>query len=511
MKARPMPSLWLTAITFYLFTTEGVLAQTSGSSAPGGLAHQTPNLAAVSAPTGGISLQDCFRVAGQRNLLVHQSQAALAQRKFNLEAEKQNYWPKIDALASYTYLSRPLEINLQTVRSGIVTGSSEQAVNTANAVYQQITGSALPQAVQTQIYNTSQTIINAAYPDYNPELSQQSYFLAGLALRQPLFLGNKLTAARELAQSEVTSGFINTQVTEKAVSYAIALQYIRICYINSLLKTQAEVINALVKNQGYGQEMVKNQILPPYQVAWTRVLVSQAKTLYDNVATDKQNATVELNKLMGTPLDSALTIEQELSYKSPNVSNEDSNFWESNPDYQLVASKVASAKTSEKLATSLSLPNLFAVGNLNLYQGELPVTVAPWMVGVEMQWTLFNGTQTIKRRKAAKELVEEVKLAGENTKEGLEVQLVVAKNKILQVQGELDVIDSTRRDIATTRRMVGERFQNQLSPLKDLNDVILLQAEVEKSYETALLDYYVALATYWNIKGSPQRIADLVP
>jgi outer membrane protein TolC len=132
------------------------------------------------------------------------------------------------------------------------------------------------------------------------------------------------------------------------------------------------------------------------------------------------------------------------------------------------------------------------------------------MIGVEMQWTLFNGTQTIKRRKAAKELVQEVKLAGENTKESLEVQLIVAKNKLLQVQGELDVIDSTRRDIATTRRMVNERFQNQLSSLKDLNDVILLQAEVEKSYETALLEYYVALATYWNIKGTPQRIAELI-
>jgi outer membrane protein TolC len=233
----------------------------------------------------------------------------------------------VDALASYTYLSRPLEINLQAVRNGIVTGSSTQAVNTANEVYQQITGNALPQAVQTQIYNTSKTIIDAAYPDYNPELSQQSYFLAGLAVRQPLFLGNKLTAARELAESEMTSGVINTEVTEKAVSYAIALQYIRICYINALLKTQQAVIDALVKNQGYGQEMVKNQILPPYQVAWTRVLVSQAKTLYNNVVTDKQNATVELNKLMGTPLDTSLTILKELSYKGPNVANEDSNFW----------------------------------------------------------------------------------------------------------------------------------------------------------------------------------------
>ncbi len=186
-----------------------------------------------------ILLQDCFRIAGSSNILVQQTKTSLLARQYNLAAEKQRYAPKIDALASYTYFSRPLEINLQTVREGILDGSSKQAVNAANTVFQEITGNQLSQTVQDKLYNTSKTILGAVYPDYNPPLSKQSYFLAGLVARQPIYLGNKLTAARNFAESEVTAGTINISLAEKDVQYAIAVQHIRVLYLNTLLQDPA--------------------------------------------------------------------------------------------------------------------------------------------------------------------------------------------------------------------------------------------------------------------------------
>lgn len=458
-----------------------------------------------------ISLQDCFRLAGQRNLLIQQSRTSLLARQYNLAAEKQRYIPKIDALASYTYLSRPLEINLQTVREGILEGSSQQAVNAANTVFQEITGTDLSPAVQDKLYNTSRTILGAVYPDYNPPLSRQSYFLAGLAARQPIYLGNKLTAARNFAESEVSAGLINTSLAEKDVHYAIAVQYIRIRYLNTLLQTQEALVEAFTKNKDYGEELVKNQILAPYQKNWTKVLLSQARTTYANLQLDKQNALIELNKLLGIPLDSTLTITDTLIYKTGTIPLDDQQAWQQNPAYQLVKSKIATAQTAEQIARSFNLPNIFAIGHLNLYQNELPVTIAPWMVGVEMQWNLFSGTQTQKRKQAARQLVEEVKLAEANTRESLQLQLRVARNKIGAARNEIQTADSARQDIATTRRLMNERVDNQLSSLKDLNEVLLIQGEVDKAYYTAILGYYLALATYWNVYGDPHRITELIP
>jgi len=456
-----------------------------------------------------ISLDRCFGIAESRNILIRQTQVSLAARQYNLAAEKMNYLPKLDALASYTYLSRPLEINLQTVRNGIVEGSSQQAVNSANNVFHEITGTDLSQGAKDRIYNSSKDIINAAYPDYNPPLSKQSYFLVGLALRQPLFLGNRLNAARNFAESEVASGRINTELVKKDVQYAIAAQYLRILYLNSMLQSQDEVVDALVKNDRYGEELVKNQVLAPYQKSWTKVLLSQARTARNTLQSDKQNAIVELNKLMGVPLDSALVITRQQTYHTMPLHTEDPQFWEHNPAYQLAQSKIATARVTEKINKTISLPNIFAVGNLNLYQNDLPVTMAPWMAGVEMQWNLY-GSQSFKRKKAAQKLVEEVTLAEQNTRESLQMQLVVARNTIDAAQDEVNTMDSARTDIATTRRLMNERVQNQLSSLKDLNEVVLMQAEVEKAYQTAVLGYYLALATYWNITGSPQLIAEAI-
>lgn len=96
-----------------------------------------------------------FSIAKQNNLTIKQAQSALLTGEYNLQAEKKGYLPKVDLLSSYSYLGNPLTINLQTVKDGIVEGSSQQSVNTANEIYHEITGGNLPQAAQDRIYDAS--------------------------------------------------------------------------------------------------------------------------------------------------------------------------------------------------------------------------------------------------------------------------------------------------------------------------------------------------------------------
>ncbi|WP_316837174.1 TolC family protein [Pedobacter nutrimenti] len=457
-----------------------------------------------------ITLQQCLDRAYQNNLTVKQARTSLQASKFNLQAEKQSYLPKVDLLSSYTYLSQPIDINLQTVRDGIVNGSSAQSLNAANEVFKEITGSDLSQPVQDRILNASKKIIGAIYPDYNPSLSKQSYFVAGLGVRQPLYLGNKLSAARNLASSLVETTSINVQVANKEVNFLIAAQYVRILYLNSILNKQQFIVDALTKNKNYAAEMVKNQVLPPYQKNWTNVFLTQAQSIYNNLKLDKQNALVELNKLMGAALDSAVQITDTLNYTAKVPETAQPGFYESNPIYKLVDSKTAYAKTSEKVTRSFALPNVFAIGNYNLYQKDLPLTIPDWFVGVELQWTLFNG-QTRKRTQAARELIEESKLAEKNTSQTLQAAMMVAGNKIKSLQNDVAALDTARKEAGTTSRLITERMKNQLSSPKDVNDALLVEAEIEKAYYTAVMGYYLTVAEYYNILGKPQQFTEFIP
>lgn len=455
------------------------------------------------------SLEDCFNLARQNNISLKQAQSALLSGKYNLQAEKKSYLPKVDLLSSYTYLSSPLTINLQTVKDGIVNGSSQQSVNAANEVFKEITGNNLSQTSQDRIFNTSKNIIGSIYPDYNPELSKQSYFVAGLGIRQPVFLGNKLDAAQNLAQSLVNTASINVNVVNKEVDFLIVMQYLRILYLNTMLNKQQFIVDGLGKNKKYADELVKNQILAPYQKSWTNVVLIQAQSHFNNIKLDQQNALIEMNKLMGISLDTNVNIMDTLKY-SPVVPEAPQNdFWTENPIYKLAGSRMSYARTAEKISRSFALPNIFAIGNYNLYQRDLPVTIPDWFVGVELQWTLFNG-QIRKRTLAARQLIEEARLAEANAGQLLEVQARVSRNKITSLQNEVQVLDSARKEAQTTSRLITKRMENQLSSPKDVNDALLIEAEIEKAYYTAVLGYYLALAEYYNSLGKPQQITRFI-
>ncbi|SMO46284.1 Outer membrane protein TolC [Flavobacterium nitrogenifigens] len=455
------------------------------------------------------SLEECFSIAQQNNITIKQAKSALKTGEYNLQAEKKGYLPKVDLLSSYSYLSNPLTINLQTVKDGVVEGSSQQSVNTANEIYHEITGNNLSQAAQDRIYNASKTVIGGIYPDYNPSLSKQSYFIAGVGVRQPIFLGNKINSSIDLAQSVANSAGIGVELAGKEVDFLIAVQYLRILYLNSLIKKQEQIVSALDKNKNYAQELVKNKILPPYQQNWTNVVLIQAQSQYNNIKMDKQNAHLELNKLMGVDLDTTIVISDTLRYAEINLEKPMKDYWLTNPVYRIASNKISYAETAEKISKSLALPNVFAIGNYNLYQKDLPVSIPDWFVGLELQWTLYNG-QTSKKTLAAKQLIEEAKLGEENSSLMLQVQSRVAKNKMTSLQNDVMAMDAARKEANTTSSLITKRMNNQLSSPKDVNDALLVETEIEKGYYTAVLGYYLALAEYFNSLGNPSQITQFI-
>ncbi len=454
------------------------------------------------------TLQTCFTLAHCNNLLIKQSQHSVEARKFALNAERLSMLPKVDLLAGYNYLSNPLTINLQAVKDGVVLGSSLQSANTANEVFRQITGQDLPGPVQQEIYNTSKNIINTAYPDYNPELSQQQYFTAGLFVRQPIWLGGKLSTARNVAATELKSGIINQQMVENDLDFSIALQYIRVLYLNTLNELNGETVTAFENNGTFVSELVKNNMIPPYFESWTRVLLVQARSRQNNTLLDRRNAFTEMNRLLGVPADTTLNIPGPLQYRATAITSAGNSPVLQNPILMMAGSNTMLARINIKGARSLLLPNLFGVANINLYQKDLPVTTPPWMVGVELQWSLFDGFKNYQRVRVSKQVAEEVSLQEKNTRNVIDSKITVALNRLSSIRTDIASLDSARKEAAVTTALVHERIRNSFSSPKDLNDAMIIREEIEKAYYTSVLGYFMALAEYCYLTGSAKQIIE---
>ncbi len=246
--------------------------------------------------------------------------------------------------------------------------------------------------------------------------------------------------------------------------------------------------------------------MPPFQQNWAKVARIQAQSGLNNLELEKQNALPELNRLMGQELNQPLSINDTLRFVPVEVEQEQAGFWNQNALYRLADSKTSYAKSAEKISKSITLPNLFAVGNYNLFQRDLPVIIPDWFVGVELQWTLFNG-QSRKRTQASRELIHEAALAEEHARESLEMQLLVSKNKMMSMQNDVTALDVALREANRTTGLVQARMENELASPKDVNEALLLEEEMSKAYYTAVLGYYLALANYFNVLGDSSQIS----
>ncbi len=215
-----------------------------------------------------------------------------------------------------------------------------------------------------------------------------------------------------------------------------------------------------------------------------------------------------MNRLLGVPADTTLKIEDSLRYRQTAMQSPENNLSLQNPLALIAGNNTILARTNIKGARSLLLPNLFGIANINLYQKDLPVTTPPWMVGLELQWRLFDGFKNYKRVQASKQIAEEVSLQEENTRTGINTNIAVALNRLKSLRQDIAALDSARSEAKITTSLIDERARNNFSSPKDINDALIIQEEIEKTYYTAVLGYYMALAEYFNLSGASYKITD---
>jgi outer membrane protein TolC len=457
-----------------------------------------------------LSLKNCIEKAKTNNTAIALAKQSVETNQQQYAGSKKNMLPKVDLLAGFNHLGKPMEVNLQQTKDGIVEGSAQQSAAAASTIYEQITGNPLNQNVRDMIYQSSRDIISAVYPNYNPALSKQDYFLAGVMVRQPIYLGGKLKAIQELKKQQFNTSEINLENAQDLVIYNVSLQYLQVLYFNSMIEKEEQKVEALQKNEKYAANLLKAEIIPPYQKKWADISLMQGKTSLENLKLERENALLTLKQMMGMPLDSPLEIDGKISEEYASIDSLIKIQTEKNTDIRLLNSKKEEANVALKVAKSMNHPNIFAIGNAQFLRKDLPVITPPWMVGVEMQWTLFNGFENQNKVKAAQSLVKETELLIQQKQETVNLAVQLANNKIKALQNQSETLNAARKETYTTTEMVRKRMENSLSSVKDVNDILQLQYSSEKLYYTSLVAYQTALATYYYLNGQPESITNLI-
>src|SRR5690606_35695214 len=156
----------------------------------------------------------------------------------------------------------------------------------------------------------------------------------------------------------------------------------------------------------------------------------------------KENSLITLAQLTGMETENL----PEINEKIPEELAEDELLIDlqnsSNPDVRLLESKKEEANVALKVAKSANYPNIFAIGNYQFFRKDLPLITPPWIVGIELKWTLFDGFETKNKIGAAESLIEETNLLIKQKQEAVDLSRRLAYNKIQSIRNQSESLDA---------------------------------------------------------------------
>jgi len=458
-----------------------------------------------------LTLSSAIQLASERNLRIQTNKKSTEASQHNYNAEKFNYLPTVSLVGGFTHLSQELQRDLTSVQESFVDGLSNQNVNTVDLVKQSAGGAPLTDTERQNLYNTSSGALNELYPDFNARVAYQDYFLAGLTVTQPLYLGGKLKGLNNVAASQYAISQQVYQQTSDLVIQRAIIQYFTVVLFNDVVKARQTSVEAMKKHAYNTTKLVEQEIIPGYHELGAQAALAGAETRFTLASNDLQMAETAYKNLLNIPADTTVILSSKFKYLEFRLEEKQTaeKSLSYSPLLKINAQNQQIAIQNTSIAKSGYLPNIFAMGEVQLYQENLPVVTPPWMVGVQMKWDIYSGNKNVNRTKAARLLEEETNLA--NRRISNDISLAIT-NSYTKAKNSRTIYASETKTFELTEasfKAIQKQYIHGLVKSSKVVDAQLLVEDAHLAQLTALYTYYIALVELYKLRGELNEFVTL--
>ncbi len=154
-------------------------------------------------------------------------------------------------------------------------------------------------------------------------------------------------------------------------------------------------------------------------------------------------------------------------------------------------------KQMERSSLMKFAPRINAFGTYNLYDSQFPGTdVDSWMVGVKLQWRIFNGGQNLGKYQKSKAEFHHAQLAYNEYLDKGNMELVQARRQITVAESQLFTYEMAAQQAGESLRIRINRFEQGLERTSDLLMAEAKSAESALKHLNAIYNFNVAVFKY---------------
>ena len=460
-----------------------------------------------------LTFSEAYGQMNQNSHVLKQSGFEIREKEADKKAAFGLHAPRVFVTATAVQMADPLTLDLTPVRDAITplyealgkygnfSGVPNPDPNTSRVM------PTLPDNVSTAAIRSKilagEASINAA--EWNKMIQEKQFASVNANFVWALYTGGKINAANKASQIYEEEAGLHQKQKEGELLSELATRYFGLVLAEQACKVRGQVAEAMKKHLFDSQKLSEQGQIAKVEYLHAQVANSDAER---ELKKANREATIVKRALQNTM---AVSDSSDLSPASQLFilkSVEDESFFielalRNSPQLLQVDSKRELAATGVKLEKSNYLPTVALTGTYDLADKDLSPYVPQWLVGVGLNWSLFEGNARHRKLQSAQFKEDQVEEAGMKAEEDIKTVIKKMHQQLGMQVEQLEELDKTLEFAKIYVESRDKAFHEGLSTSSELVDANLLLAKVKIDRLQAMYNYDVTLATLLQICGSP--------
>jgi outer membrane protein TolC len=407
-----------------------------------------------------LKLSEAVRLAIEQNRALKIARFKVQENEHKKEGARSDYFPVITNQSNALHISELQDLSIPSGAFGSATGVPIPNVNTA-----------LPQGKRTLISS-------------------------GTMIAQPLTQLLRVHQENRIAAAEVASSRDDLKSVENEVALQVHTLYYGILVAQLQKKAAEQQTSFSAENLSENENNVRKGSALQVAALQSRAELLQGQQSVLTADLKIQDYMVELNDLLGLPLNTKLDLESEVDANFETLPKAEyvKEAWEGNPEVRAAEEAVEKARAGIAAAKTAYIPDITAFAR-HSYQDGVPFFVRNFgTVGVNLNYTLWDFG---KRRAAVRERGSQLAEAEQNLdrlKEEVAVTVERSYNKLEQTRSMVNVATQVAQLREESERLATNQVAQGVVLISDVRHATAANYQAKAELLQARLGYLLAWA-----------------
>jgi outer membrane protein len=366
--------------------------------------------------------------------------------------------------------------------------------------------------------DVTQTVYDQAYKINVPTgaggvsfpLTNNNFWTSQLSAEQTIFDFRATPSRYQAAILGQTATRLDTAQTRDNIFLMVCQGYFRVLRGEKLIGVAEQEVVQFSDQLKDAKNLYQFGLSTYNDVLQAEVAMADSQQRLITAKNDVTNAKSALNKLIGLPIPTPLSLTEEKELAAPPLKMTEAAELavQQRSDLKAAAQRIDQQEKNVVHTEAQHYPRLYVQAGHNWTQNFYYVNGSQWFTIFGLKWSLFDGLDTRAQVHQARDKVEQLKLKHQDLGEQVRLDVQTAYLAVNETADRIRVTEKAVSQAEENTRLNKERYREQVGTATNVVDAVTLLTRTRVNYFNARYDHQLAKAQLLWAVGA---INDLLP